>query len=309
MKETQFTYASEADGLGIHCMSVEPDGDPTAVMLMAHGIMEHKERYLELMRDFAGRGYACFINDHRGFGESVRKPEDAGFTYERGADGMVSDTRTLGEIAKKRYPGKKLCLYGHSMGALIATNYMKAYASELSFCILSGLPVNVKAAGAGKQYLKLKRLLKGARYRDESVSKLMFSNYSSRFKGESSPFAWINSDPERVREYADDPLCGKLCTVDCYMALLDLLTAAYDKKGWRNGAKPPVLIAVGGDDPCAEGLEGVKSAAEYFKSVGFSSVEYKAYAGMRHEIHNEPRRDTCVSDMLAFADKALGIAQ
>ncbi len=307
MKESHFTFASKVDSLEIHCISVEPDCEPKAVLLMAHGIMEHKERYIELMQDFAERGYACFINDHRGFGESVRDPKDAGFTYECGADGMVSDTRTIAENAKNRFPGKKLCLYGHSMGALIAMNYMKAYASELSFCILSGLPANVKAAAAGKQYMKLKRMLKGARYRDESVSKLMFSSYSSRFKGESSPFAWINSDPDRVKEYADDPLCGKLCTVDCYMALLDLLTAAYDKKGWQSGEKPPVSILVGSDDPCAEGLEGVKNGAEYLKSVGFTSVEYKAYDSMRHEIHNEPRRDICVSDMLAFADKALGL--
>lgn len=299
MKEEKFTYRSEADGLEISALLVAPEGEVKATVLMAHGIVEYKERYLPMMRFFAENGFACAMNDHRGYGESVKSDDDLGFTYERGAEGTLRDMRTLGEKLSALYPGRKRFVYGHSMGSLCAVNYMQRFGNELSGVILSGLPADNSAASVGKKYLKLKKMLKGARYRDESVNKLMFSNYASRFKGETSPYAWVCGDTEHLKAYDADPKCGFLCTVDAYLSLLDLLTEAYEKKNWKNvNNMLPVFIAVGADDPCAEGEKGAAKGEEYFKSVGFLRAEHKAYADMRHEIHNEKNSAIPLNDML-----------
>ena len=299
MLEQNFTFASEADGLSISCLLVAPEGDARGTVLMAHGIAEYKERYLPMMRLFAQNGFACAINDHRGYGQSVRSDDDLGYTYEKGAEGTLRDMRTLGMELKKRYPGKKTFVFGHNMGALCAMNYLKQYGSELNGVILCGLPANNPAAGAGKQYLKLKKMVKGARYRDESVLKLMFSSYASKFKGETSPYCWINSVPEKIREYENDPKCGFLGTIDGYLSLLNLMTGAYDAKGWKNvNNMLPIFIPVGADDPCAEGEKGANAGEAYLKKLGFVRAESKAYPEARHEVHNDKNCELAVGDML-----------
>ncbi|MBQ6646167.1 MAG: alpha/beta fold hydrolase [Clostridia bacterium] len=294
MKETKFTIPSPVDALPISCLLVEPD-EVKGLVLLTHGLSEYKDRYLPLMRCFAEDGFACAICDQRGNGESMRAEGDFGCVYGAGAEGILQDVHALGKELVGRYPSKKLFLYGHSTGSLITLCYMKRWCNEISGVILSALPENNPALGAGKAYLKLKKTFKGAAYRDPAVQKLMASSYA--IKGESSTFAWLNSDPARVRQYEDDPFCGQLGTVEGYLALLDIMQTAYDKKGWDK-ANPlcPIFIAVGENDPCADGEKGASAGEAYLKGAHFVKVEHKTYPGMRHELHNEPSAPAVVHD-------------
>ena len=60
-----FSLASHHDNLSLSVLSVVPE-KPKAVVQLAHGMCEHKERYLPFMRFLAENGYAAFLNDHRG---------------------------------------------------------------------------------------------------------------------------------------------------------------------------------------------------------------------------------------------------
>ena len=55
--EELFTIPSQRDGLGLSVMAVEPDGAPRALVQFAHGMAEHKERYLPFMEFLADHGY------------------------------------------------------------------------------------------------------------------------------------------------------------------------------------------------------------------------------------------------------------
>lgn len=122
MKEAWFSFPSTVDGLEISVLLVEPEGDVRGTILMAHGISEYKERYLPMMRRWAEKGFACIINDHRGYGRSVRAEEDLGYTYEQGAEGTLADLRTTATLLAERHPGKKMFLYGHSMRRFFPVN-------------------------------------------------------------------------------------------------------------------------------------------------------------------------------------------
>ncbi|MBQ3668110.1 MAG: alpha/beta fold hydrolase, partial [Clostridia bacterium] len=281
MEEIRFKLASEVDGLPISCVIVAPD-EVKGVLLMAHGLSEYKDRYLPLMRCLAEDGFACGICDQRGNGESMRKEGDFGCTYGAGEEGILRDQHMLALELVRRYPGKKLFCYGQSMGSLITMCYMKRWGNEVSGVLLSGLPENNPALGAGKAYLKVKKTFKGGDFRDTAVQKLMSSGYA--IKGEASPFAWINSDPERVKQYEDDPQCGQLGPIEGYIALLNIMQEAYNKKGWgKVNPLCPFFIAVGADDPCAGGEKGASAGEQYLKSLNLVKVEHKAYPGMRHE--------------------------
>ena len=65
-----FTVVSWWDGLLLHAARVMPPKGTAlrGVVLLVHGMSEHKERYAKTMRYLAAHGYACVIYDHRGTG-------------------------------------------------------------------------------------------------------------------------------------------------------------------------------------------------------------------------------------------------
>ena len=73
------TIISPVDGLKLSIIYSEPSGDPKGIVQIAHGMCEHKERYIPLMEYLCGNGYAVVCNDHRGHGASVKSPDDLGY--------------------------------------------------------------------------------------------------------------------------------------------------------------------------------------------------------------------------------------
>lgn len=304
MKIQNIAFSSPVDNLTIDACLALPEGEVKGVILMAHGIAEYKERYLKMMEIFTNNGFACAINDHRGYGKSMKDASGYGYTCSAGAEGTVRDFSEMLMIVSKRFPGVKTFLYGHSMGSLVALNHLKNAGTRYSGVVLSGLPVNTPAAAAGKQYLKIRKKLKGETFRDESAKKLMFGSYDGKFKNENIQNAWLNTDKAAVLAYNDDPLCGGCCTVDGYLSLIDLLIGAYALKEYRlvNNLLP-IDIFVGECDPCVGFEAGAKKSQAFLKKVGFIKTNLYVLRGMRHEIHNEPDGESVINAIVkAFTD-------
>lgn len=106
MRTDKTVLCSEYDGLGLSVLSVEPEGVCKGVVQISHGMAEHKERYQPFMEYLAEHGYAAAIHDHRGHGESVRKPEDLGYFYEGKDLAVVEDLHQVTKWAKKKFPQK-----------------------------------------------------------------------------------------------------------------------------------------------------------------------------------------------------------
>jgi len=73
MQENRFILKGK-DGKNLHAISFIPDRKIKAVIQIAHGMAEHKERYRYFAEKLTEEGYAIFINDHRGHGETSRQP-------------------------------------------------------------------------------------------------------------------------------------------------------------------------------------------------------------------------------------------
>jgi len=56
--------------IGLHVDVYHPEEDPRAVLLVLHGMAEHKKRYAELAAYLADRGILVYIYDQRGCGKS-----------------------------------------------------------------------------------------------------------------------------------------------------------------------------------------------------------------------------------------------
>jgi acylglycerol lipase len=104
-----------------------PDGDPTAVLFVVHGLAEHSGRYGNVVDYFVPRGYAIYALDHRGHGRS----EGARVYVERFTD-YLDDLKTFFDMVRGWHPDRKIFMVGHSMGGTIGLAYAARYQDESS---------------------------------------------------------------------------------------------------------------------------------------------------------------------------------
>ena len=302
-KTEQFTLNSERDGLGLSVMTIEPEGEVRALVQLAHGMAEHTERYLPFMEFLAAHGYACIINDHRGHGGSVKSKDDLGYFYADGASALVDDLHQLTLWFKKRHPGRKLILFGHSMGSLAVRAYRRKYDQDIDALVVCGSPGQNPATGMGLLLNRVMTAFKGDRYVSPMFINMATGSFSKAFPSADTKNAWLSTNQDNVKRYDADPLCGFPFTLNGYRALLELMRDAYDVAPGRH-ADMPVHFVSGELDPCAPDRKGFDNAVQRMKDAGYSNVTAKMYPGMRHEIlnHAEAERQAVYDDLLARFD-------
>ena len=299
-----FTLASEHDGLNLSIVTVLPDnGAPRALLQLAHGMSEHKERYIPFMEFMAENGVGCIINDHRGHGLSVKSPDDLGYFYNDGANGLLKDLNQITHYFRNQFPGLPLILFGHSMGSLAVRAYRLEYEKDIDGLIVCGSPGKNPAAGAGLFLLKLLKALRGERYISRLFISMTTGGFQKRFKGTDE--SWLSVNRENVKAFNASPLCGFPFTLNGYEALLKLMKAAYDPKKASN-PELPVHFMSGADDPCAPDKKGFDAAVQHMKTGGYRHVSDKFYPCMRHEILNETDRQMVWEDVLAILNGWVG---
>ena len=295
MPTTEFTVLeSRQDGLKLALMLVIPEGAPRAIVQVAHGMCEHKERYAPFAEYLAAQGCVCVINDHRGHGASVRDPRDLGYFYENGDWAMTEDMHQITLWAKEKWPGIPLFLFGHSMGSLAVRAYCADHDGDIDSLVVCGSPGENPAAGYGLVFLRLMKLLRGGHHRSSLVQKMTTGGFDESEQSGS----WLSANEENAAAFAADPLCNFIFTLNGYEALMKLMLRAYglasDRKGMR---KPrgnpdlPIHFYSGADDACAPDRAGFENAVNRMKKAGYANVSGYMFPGLRHEILNEKNRE------------------
>ena len=126
-----------SDNLKLHTVAWLPETDPKAVVIIVHGYAEHIGRYPHVADALVKAGYAVYGLDHRGHGKS-----EGLRAYFANFEDAVNDLRRYAEQVQAQHPGKKLFLYGHSMGSLIALSYTLRHQNELAGLAISGCAMN-----------------------------------------------------------------------------------------------------------------------------------------------------------------------
>lgn len=300
-----FSIASHHDNLQLSVLAVCPE-KPKAVVQMAHGMCEHKERYLSFMRFLAAHGYAAFLNDHRGHGESVLDQADLGFFYDGGARALIDDMHLLTEHIRGEYPSLPIALFGHSMGSLAVRCYTKRYDKEISSLIVCGSPSANAFTGMMKKFDDLLIRTKGDRARSDVINAVFSGAFEARFRSEGIENAWLSSDRSVSEAYNADPLCHFTFTLNGYKALLDLLTDTYSDVGWKmENPRLPIRFLSGANDPCMVSRSAFARSVDHMRKVGYTNVSSRLFEGMRHEILNETEKESVYADILDFLEKTL----
>ena len=296
------TIPSEADGLPLSVCLVTPDsGEPRALVQLAHGMAEHKRRYLSFMEYLAGHGYAALINDHRGHGASVRDSGDLGYFYAGGAGTLVADLHQLTLWFRNRFPGRKLFLFGHSMGSLAVRVYRQRYDGDIDGLVICGSPGRNPATGAGLALNRAMTAFKGERYVSQLFVDMTTGSFNRGNPRSGSPNAWLSTNQDNVQRYDADPLCGFHFTLNGYRALLTLMRNAYRPVPTAH-PDLPVHFLSGAEDPCAPDEKGFNDAVSRMRRDGYRTVTARLYPGMRHELLNHANHDEIYRDLLALFD-------
>ena len=245
IRRKYFVIASAQDGMPLEGMMVIPSR-PRAVLQIAHGMCEHKERYLPFMRYMAERGYLCVIHDHRGHGASRREavsadadkvlgkkqdiPAGLGYFGKDGGRFLVRDLHQITRIIKKQYPGLPYFMMGHSMGSLAVRCYLKKYDRELDGLIVCGCPGKNPMAPLGSALIQMLQKMKDPHSRSILADGIFANMFDRPFRAEKLIHAWICSDHTVVEKYNKDPLCNFTFTLNGYESLLWLMRSTYDRK-------------------------------------------------------------------------------
>ena len=234
-----------------------PENAPKAVLLVAHGFAEHSGRYGNVVNYFIPRGYAVYALDHRGHGKSQGERVQVDDFHD-----YIKDLKTFFDIVRKKNPGSKIFLVGHSMGSIISLRYCMEYQHELSGLITSG----------------------GGLIRPTDPP------MQPPPPGQPLPVAMLSRDPAVIAAYINDPLVyhGPVPQNHSMRTMMVALTEGVKK------INLPVIVMAGA------GGEDASRGKVLYELIGSKDKTFKPYAGLLHEIFNEPEYLQVLADMEAW---------
>jgi alpha-beta hydrolase superfamily lysophospholipase len=233
--------------------------EPRAALVIVHGLAEHAERHRHCANALAAFGIASHVYDQRGHGRAPGEP-----THIDRFDDYVSDLHAVLGRERAKYPSLPLFVWGHSMGALVATLAALNSPVPLRGCITTSHPLTT---------------FDGRGFQIALAGPLSFLAPRRRMPLALDP-AGLSHELEVQRAYATDPLVPKTASVRLLVEMAKA-TAACCKS--LPQMRQPWLALHGDADPIAP-VAGSRLLIEH---LGSQDKQLIVLPGLRHEIQNE----------------------
>lgn len=249
--------------------------DVKGVVVLVHGLHEHSGRYAHVGERLAGDGYPAYAGDHAGHGRSGGVRGNIGRMAE-----VVSGVHALTRFAADRHAGAPVFVLGHSMGGLIALQYVTGSPASLRGAILSAPAVDLSAASRAMR-----------------AAGRVLSVVAPRLGVMALDANLVSRDPAVVRDYETDPLNyrGKIRA----RTGAEMVAAAEAAPERVRSLRLPLLLLHG----TADRLVPRAATTLIAERAGSPDLTVKLYDGLYHEVLNEPERDVVLSDILEWLDE------
>lgn len=303
--KNEFYYPSKDGVTRIHAIEWKPKKDIKAVLQICHGMVEYIDRYHDFAAFLARHGYYVVGHDHLGHGKSVVNSERLGYFHEtKGNECVIEDIHQLRERTEKAYPNVPYFMMGHSMGSFLVRQYLGVHAEGLAGAIIMGTGQQPSVIlHAGKLVCKLIAICKGWEYRSKLVDGMAAGGYEKAFPNEKDGSNWLSRNPENVKKYRNDSLCGYTFTVNAYYHMFDgMVKMNRQEKEGKLPKELPVFLVSGKEDPVGNFGKSVDKVHQNYQSCGMKDVEIKLYDKDRHEILNEVDREQVFEDILKWLE-------
>ncbi len=247
--------------------------ETTGVVVLVHGVHEHGGRYAHVAARLAADGWTTFAVDHPGHG---RSPGSRGTIGSMAA--TVDGVHQLTELAVATHPEVPVFVYGHSLGGLVALQY------------LTGTPHPRIRGGV----ISAPALDTGAATPVQRVLAPVLSRFLPDLGVLGLDPATISRDPAVVRDYEADPLNhhGKLTA----RTGTETMTAATAMPARLRSLTLPLLVIHGGADE----LMPARVTEIVRDNVASTDLTVTVYEGLVHEPHNEPEKDRVLDDVAGW---------
>lgn len=276
----------------IYACQWTPEGRPSAVIQIVHGITEHSGRYDQFARYLNKKGYLVVAEDHMGHGKTAGLGSVKGY-FHGGWDAAIGDTCALLRKTREEYPDIPYILLGQSMGSFMVRTILCKYPDlDISGAIICGTgwtPEAVVIAGQTTAKLICRQI--GEQTPSPLLRKMMFGGYNARVEHPRTEHDWLTRDAVLVDAYNADPMCGFVASCGLVRDMLGGIRFNQRKENLGRMKKDlPVLFLAGGDDPVGGYGKGVRQTAAAFSEAGMSDVTTRIYPLCRHEMLNEINR-------------------
>ena len=308
MKKEEFKFRSTSDVCDIRAVKYLPDGEPRAILQIAHGMQEFIDRYDGFAEFLCSKGYLVTGNDHLGHGKSVNSDDDLGYFAEKdGNKAVLYDLHELTKIIKKDYPNKPYFLLGHSMGSFYARQYIGEFGDELDAAIIMGTGHQPLATvKAGMAACKMFAMGKGWRHRSRAVNAMAFGSYNKKFQPARTVEDWLTKDEKIVDWYISQPKCNYVFTLNGFYNMFLGISRLHDPELLNKVPKDlPLFFVSGQDDPVGEFGKGIEAAIASLKEVGCKNIDMKLYPNDRHEILNELDKEQVYEDLFNWLESKI----
>lgn len=265
-----------ADGIELH-VEDSPVANPKAIVVLTHGIGEHCSRYDHVRAAFNAAGYAFHTFDLRGHGRSSGRR-----VHTPSLEHLLDDLSLIANRARGQSPGKKVFVYGHSMGGNITLNFALRRPAGLSGVIATSpwlllpAPPSALIAGVARLLNRIAPEVSFQRPRDPSL---------------------LSHDPAIVAAAESDPLGSHVISARQFVELSN--GAAY-ALAHAPELRMPLYLAHG----TADTVTSPRGSQQFFDAAGSEDKTLKTYDGAFHELHNEtePTRSQHLAAMTAWLD-------
>lgn len=239
-------------------------------IILIHGLAEHKGRYVDFISELYSLKYSVFALDLRGHGESSGEKGDVKNFME-----YVDDLDLFISHIKKNHPQMKICLFGHSLGGLIACCYVSEYKNNVDFLILSN-PLLERKKTLNIFYFLPYRILGFIKFRKR------------------------HSESKEMLEYSrKDPLACKYMTLRLLGEIF--ITGINNNKKRMPFVKIPLLL-LGGSEDNLTNTNNLKNVIKYF---GSRDKTVKIYDGVRHRLVHSAKKDEVINDISTWINERI----
>jgi len=246
---------------------------PSVAIAVVHGYGDHGGRYTWFGEDMAARGYAVYVYDLRGHGQSSgRRGQVKRF------DEYLDDTAVFLDEVRRLQPGVPLFLLGHSLGGLICTRFVEERAPEVRGLVLSS------------PFLQLAEAVPPSRV---VAAKAMAKVWPHHDIGNTVRAAQLSHEQSVVEAYVTDPLVHHVAPARW---AAEMLAAQDASMAAAENISLPLLTLYGTDDQVVD----IAFIEALFARASSADKSIQRYEGLYHECFNETERARVFEDLAAW---------
>ena len=304
LKTTTKLDARDGQPINVVCwLTAEP---AKAAVQVAHGMGEHILRYEAAARALNAAGYVVYGNNHRGHG-----PDSSAALGAMGPDGWnrtLEDMHSVNAHIREQQPGLPVVLLGHSMGSMLAAQYLYRWGYTLDAAVLSGTPGfahPLQTAIVGL-LATFERWRHGQDGNSQLLQNMLFADANKPFDSPGATgYEWLSRDDEQVQRYVNDPQCGFVLSAG---SMVDLTLGRFEATRKLNTRcipkQLPLYVFSGSDDPVHNEQKNINRMLDAYRQAGVNPT-VKLYPQGRHEMFNETNGDEVLEDLVTWLDQAL----